>query len=235
MLGGLWSLITPLLMLAVYTLVFGSIFQSRWRSTTGNPIEFAVVLFAGVLVHGFLAECLQRAPLLITSNPNFVKKVIFPLEVLTWVAIGNALFHLLIALLAFLAAVLLWQGHLAPTVLLVPVLLLPLLLLTAGLVWILSSLGVYLRDLSQIMSIATSILMFLAPVFYPLESAPERLRPLLYLNPITFIVVQLRELCIWGHGMDWSGWALYMVVACPCAWLGLWWFSRTSKGFADVL
>jgi len=234
-LGLLWTFINPLLMLLIYTFVFGVVFKSRWRPTSTDHLEFAVVMFAGVLVHSFIAECLQRAPMLVVGNPNFVKKVVFPLETLPWIAIGTALFHMLIASLILVSAIFVWQGHLPWTVVLVPVILLPFVVLIAGLVWMLASLGVYLRDLGQVMGILTSLLMFLAPVFYPLQSVPERLRPLLYLNPITFIVEQVRNAAIWGVNIDWRGWLLYLVIAYFVAWFGLALFQKTRKGFSDVL
>ncbi|WP_011296903.1 ABC transporter permease [Cupriavidus necator] len=234
-LGLLWTFINPLLMLLIYTFVFGVVFKSRWRPSSSDHLEFAVVMFAGVLVHGLIAECLQRAPMLVVSNPNFVKKVVFPLETLPWIAIGSALFHTLMASIILIGAIFVWQGHLPLTVFLVPVILLPFVVLIAGLAWLLASLGVYLRDLGQVMGIVTSLLMFLAPVFYPLHSVPERFQPLLYLNPITFIVEQVRNAAIWGASIDWMGWVLYLVIAYCVAWLGLVWFQKTRKGFADVL
>ncbi|MBB1635746.1 MULTISPECIES: ABC transporter permease [Cupriavidus] len=234
-LGLLWTFINPLLMLLIYTFVFGVVFKSRWRPASTDHLEFAVVMFAGVLVHGLIAECLQRAPTLVVSNPNFVKKVVFPLETLPWIAIGSALFHTLVASVILIGAIFIWQGHLPLTVVLVPVILLPFVILIAGLVWLLASLGVYLRDLGQVMGIVTSLLMFMAPVFYPLQSVPERLRPLLYLNPITFIVEQIRNAAIWGTGIDWLGWLIYLAVGYCVAWAGLAWFQKTRKGFSDVL
>jgi lipopolysaccharide transport system permease protein len=234
-LGVFWSLITPVLMLTIYTFVFGVVFKSRWRQDSTDQLEFAVVMFAGVVVHSLISECLTRAPGLIVGNANFVKKVVFPLEVFAWVSVGTALFHALIAMLVFAAAIVVWQGHIPWSAILVPVIFLPYIVLIVGLTWILSSLGVYLRDLGQVMGIVSSMLMFMAPVFYPLQSVPERLAPLLYLNPITFIVEQVRNVAIWGRPVDWAGWVVYSTIACLLAWAGRAWFLRMSKGFADVL
>ncbi len=234
-LGLLWSFITPLLMLVIYTFVFGVVFKSRWRSEHTGTMEFAVVMFAGIVVYGLIAECLQRAPLLVVGNPNFVKKVVFPLEILPWVTIGAALFHAAIAFSILIGAIVLWQGYVPMTVLLVPVILLPFVLLTAGLIWLLASLGVYLRDLGQIMGIVTAFLLFMAPVFYPLSSVPETMRVFLYLNPVTFIVEQIRNAAIWGEAVDWRGWLIYLLISYLVAWAGLSWFQKTRKGFADVL
>lgn len=233
--GVVWSFINPLLMLTIYTFVFGVVFKSRWRPTSSDPMEFAVVMFAGVMLHSFIAECLTRAPALIVGNVNFVKKVVFPLEIFAWVAVGAALFHMFIAMLILGAAIFIWQGHLLWSLVLVPVLILPFALATVGLVWFISSLGVYLRDIGQLMGIMSSLLIFLAPVFYPLHSVPAGLADYLYLNPITFVLEQVRNAAIWGTSVDWAGWALYCVVAYLVAWLGFTWFQRMRGGFADVL
>lgn len=234
-LGVVWSFINPLLMLVIYTFVFGLVFKSRWRPTSSDPMEFAVVMFAGVMLHTLISECITRAPALIVGNVNFVKKVIFPLDAFAWVSVGTALFHMLIAMLIFVVAIFVWQGHVLPSVLLVPVLILPFALMTVGFVWFVSSLGVYLRDIGQLMGIVSSLLMFLAPVFYPLHSVPAGLADYLYINPITFIVEQVRAAAIWGTPVDWLGWGIYCVVAYIVAWLGLIWFQRMRGGFADVL
>lgn len=234
-LGVLWTLVNPLLMLSVYTFVFGVIFKSRWRPASNDHLEFAVVMFAGMLVHSLIAECLQRAPTLVSGNSNYVKKVVFPLEILAWVTVGTALFHLLIASGILLVAIFIWQGHLPWTVIFVPLVLLPFVVLCAGVIWILSSLGVYLRDLSQVMGIVTSLLMFLAPVFYPISSVPVHLRTLILANPLTFIIEQFRIAAIWGGQLDWLGLCIYFVVAYGIAWAGLAWFQKSRRGFADVL
>ncbi|MDR2990348.1 MAG: ABC transporter permease [Burkholderiaceae bacterium] len=234
-LGLFWTIITPLIMLAIYTFVFGFIFKSRWRSTSSSHAEFAIVMFVGILVHGLMAECLNRAPVLIVGNPNYVKKVVFPLQALGWISVGTALFHMLVASCILLVAVLLWQGHLPLTAVLAPVVLLPFLVFTVGLVWFLSSLGVFMRDLGQVMGIVTSLLMFLAPVFYPITSVPKALQIVIMFNPLTFIIEQLRDVVIWGHGLDWAMWCVYSLIAYGVAWSGLAWFEKTSKGFADVL
>lgn len=234
-LGVFWSVINPMLMLSIYTFVFGVVFKSRWRSESADPIEFAVVMFAGVMLHALIAECINRAPTLIVSNVNFVKKVIFPLDALAWVAMGTALFHLLISFLIFVAAIAVWQGGVPLTVLLVPVLIAPFAVMTVGFVWFVASLGVYLRDIGQLMGIFTSLLMFLAPVFYPLESVPTAFRSYLYLNPITFMVEQVRNAAVWGQPVDWALWGVYCVIAYVIAWFGFSCFQRMRGGFADVL
>jgi lipopolysaccharide transport system permease protein len=235
-LGMAWSFFNPVLMLAVYTFVFSVAFKARWGvGGEEGKAQFAIVLFVGLMVHGLLAEVLNRAPTLVLANANLVKKVVFPLEILPLVSVLGALFHCLVSLGVLLIAILCFNGYLHWTVLLAPVVFLPLLVLSTGLAWILSSLGVYLRDVSQTMGIVTSAMMFLAPVFYPVTALPQGMQAWLFLNPLTFIIEQARGVLIWGKGPDWVGLGAYMLVACCVAWFGYFWFQKTRKGFADVL
>ncbi|MDR5751451.1 MULTISPECIES: ABC transporter permease [unclassified Caballeronia] len=234
-LGIFWSFVNPLLLLSVYTFVFGVIFKSKWRPASTSHFEFAVVMFVGVLTHGLLAECINRAPGMIVANTNYVKRVVFPLETLTWITLGTALFHTFIASLILIGGIFFWQQHLPITAWFVPLILVPYLLMIAGVTWFLMSLGVFLRDIGQLMSIVTSLLMFLSPVFYPTTSVPEDLRFLIEWNPLTFIIEQLRDALIWGHAPDWIGLLKYFVFGYIAAWLGFAFFQRTRRGFADVL
>ena len=188
-----------------------------------------------MIVHGLFAEVLNRAPSLILSNVNYVKKVVFPLEILPVIAMGAALFHSIISLGVLLAAFALFNGYLHWTVIFIPLVLLPLVILILGLAWMLASLGVFLRDAGQTISIITMVMMFLAPVFYPVTALPEQFRPWLMANPLTFIIEQAREVLIWGHLPNWMGLGIYTFVATVVAWLGYAWFQKTRKGFADVL
>lgn len=234
--GLAWSFFNPMLMLAVYTFVFSVVFKARWGvGGEEGKGQFAVVLFAGMIVHSLFAEVLNRAPSLILSNVNYVKKVVFPLEILPIISLGAALFHSLISLAVLIVAFGLFNGYLPWTAVFTPLVLLPFMILTLGLAWILASLGVFLRDVGQTIGIITTIMMFLAPVFYPVSALPEPLRPWLMVNPLTFIVEQAREVLIWGHVPDWKGLIIYSVVATIVAWVGFAWFQKTRKGFADVL
>jgi len=234
--GLAWSFFNPVFMLAVYTFVFSVIFKSRWGvGSEESKTQFAVVLFVGMIVNGLFAEVLNRAPTLILSNVNYVKKVVFPLEILPVIAMGAALFHCIISLGVLLAAFALFNGYLHWTVVFTPLVLLPLVILTTGLAWMLASLGAFMRDVGQTISIITLILMFLAPVFYPVTAVPEGFRPWLMANPLTFIIEQAREVLIWGRVPDWTGLGAYTVVAMAIAWAGYAWFQKTRKGFADVL
>ena len=235
-LGLLWSFFNPLFMLAVYTFVFSEIFKARWGSTgSQSKTEFAVLLFAGMIVQGLFAEVINRAPSLILSNVNYVKKVVFPIEILPVVSIAAALFHTLISIGVLLCAFALFNGYLQWTCVFIPIVLMPLIILITGLSWMLASLGVFLRDVGPTVNILSVVLMFLSPVFYPVSAVPERFRAWIMLNPLTFIIEQAREVLILGHFPDWTGLVTYTLLALAIAWAGFGWFQKTRKGFADVL
>ena len=234
-LGILWSFFNPVFMLSIYTFFLSVVFKARWHSGNDSKTEFAIVLFAGMLVFNLFAETTNRSPGLIMSNVNYVKKVVFPLEILPWVSIGSALFHALISLGAWLIFYTFIFGVPHATAFLLPLVILPLILLTLGLSWFLASLGVYLRDVGQIVGIVTTALMFLTPVFYRITSLPAEYQQLLMLNPLTPAVQQARAVLVWGKIPDLGYFAVYFLVSLFVAWLGFAWFQKTRKGFADVL
>ena len=236
-LGLAWSFFNPIFMLVVYTFVFSEIFKSRWGGVGGDDskTQFALVLFAGMIVLSLFSEVLNRAPSLILGNVNYVKKVVFPLEILPVIAIGAALFHSLISLCVLLAAFVFFNGYMQWTAIFTPLVLLPLVILATGFAWMLASLGVFLRDVGQTIGIITTVLMFLSPVFYPVSAVPERFQSFILANPLTFIIEQAREVLIWGHLPNWLGLSAYTLAAILIAWSGYAWFQKTSKGFADVL
>lgn len=236
-LGLAWSFFNPVFMLTVYTFVFSEVFKARWGGSGGDEskTQFAVVLFVGLIVQGLFTEVLNRAPGLILSNVNYVKKVVFPIEILPVIAMGTALFHGLISLGVLLAAFAIFNGFLHWTVVFTPLVFLPLIVLSLGLTWMLASLGVFLRDVGQTIGILTTVLMFLSPVFYPITAVPARFRPVIMANPLTFIIEQAREVLVWGHLPNWIGLGIYSMVAFFVAWIGYIWFQKTRKGFADVL
>lgn len=237
LMGIAWSFFNPVFMLVVYTFVFSEIFKSRWGGVGADDskTQFAVVLFVGMIVLSLFSEVLNRAPGLVLSNVNYVKKVVFPIEILPVIAMGAALFHSIISLGVLLTAFALFNGYLHWTAIFTPVVLLPLVVLTLGLAWMLASLGVFLRDVGQTIGIITTVLMFLSPVFYPIAAVPERFRPFIMANPLTFIIEQAREVLIWGRSPDWSGLGIYTLAAAAVAWAGYAWFQKTRTGFADVL
>jgi lipopolysaccharide transport system permease protein len=233
--GAAWAFFHPLLMLAVYTVVFGVAFKAKWAGAGESRVAFALVLFSGMIVHGLLADCLNRAPTLITTQPNFVRKVVFPLEILPWVIFLSTGLHFLVGLAILVLACLATGADLHAGIFLLPLILLPLALLAMGLTWLLSSLGVYLRDLAQGMSVVTTVLLFVSPAFYPIDGLPPSFRTLVSMNPITLPIIQLRQAMLWGSPLDWLAWAASLLVGLLVFYAGFWWFQRSRKGFADVL
>jgi len=233
--GLMWSFFYPLMMLAVYTFVFSVVFGARWQGGTGSKTEFALVLFTGLLAFNFFSECLARAPGLVVGNVNYVKKVVFPLETLIVVNVLSAGFHMLISMIVWAVFYLVLFGLPTLQILWLPVALLPLLFLTLGLSWFLSSLGVFLRDVSQVVSVMITVMMFMSPIFYAVEAMPERYRPYIHANPLTTIIEQVRGVMIWGKPIDWQVWAWFVPLSMVVAWMGYVWFQKTRKGFADVL
>lgn len=234
--GLLWSMINPLLMLAIYTFVFAVVFKARWSSAAPEAGPgFAIVLFVGLIIHGLFAECLLRAPRLIIEQANFVTKVVFPLEILPIVTLGVALFHAGVSILMLFVAMVFVGTPLHATALLLPFVLAPLVLFILGLSWFVAALGVYIRDIGQIIGLVTTTMLFLSPVFYPISALPETYRRLVLLNPLTLPIEQSRDVLIWGNIPNWSALAGYYVLALLTASFGYWWFQSSRKGFADVL
>lgn len=233
--GMVWSLVTPVLMLAVYTFVFSGIFQARWSQDASSPADYALQLFVGLLLHGLVAECLNRSPVLIVGNVSYVKRVVFPLATLPVVTLLSALFHFFIGVVVLLAFQLYFHGTLQWTLFWLPVVVLPYLVLLLGITWGLAALGVYLRDITQITGLLTIILMFLSPVFYPASALPERFRGIFNLNPLTLIIEQARDVVLNGVSPDLLSLGLYFVLSCVVCVMGFRMFSIMKRGFADVL
>ncbi|MGE3468280.1 MAG: ABC transporter permease [Pyrinomonadaceae bacterium] len=235
LLGMAWSFLTPILMLAIYTFVFSVIFQARWEIELKDPGEFALVLFAGLIVFQLIAECIGRAPGLISENPSYVKRVVFPLEALPWVVVINATFNALVSYGILVIAYLIMVGSPPITAFWLPAVLLPLILTTCGLVWFLSSAGLFVRDVRQIVGVAIPVLMFASPVFYPISALPEGMRPFMRFNPMALTIEQVRSVLLFGKAPDFSDLGLLYLLAIVVAWAGLVWFLVTKRGFADVL
>jgi lipopolysaccharide transport system permease protein len=236
MLGLTWSFLNPLLMLTVYTFVFSVVFKARWNlDELESRTNFAIILFVGLIVHGLFAECLNRAPSLILANVNYVKRVVFPLEILPCVVMGSALFHATISLIVLQTLQLVLNQTWPLTSIFLPLVLFPLLLGTLGLTWIIASIGVYIRDVGQVVNLTTMMLLFLSPVFYPSTALPQTYRWLLYLNPLTFVIEEVRDILVFGNAPHWLGLAAYTVCSLLVAWIGFMWFQKTRRGFADVI
>lgn len=236
MLGLAWLVLVPLLTLALYSVVFGGFMKARWATQQVSGVSsFALVLFPGLLVFNYFADCVNRAPSLVLSNPNYVKKVVFPLPVLGFSTALAALVQFFAGILVW-CALSLWLGHpLTWRILLVPVVMAPFVLLVLGLVWAAAAIGVYVRDLLSFAPIATQLLMFLSPVLYPVENVPPRIQWIFALNPLTFVVEQVRALLLTSAPFPWWSLAGYACVGLAVALLGLKLFRALRPGFADVI
>ncbi|MGZ8069431.1 ABC transporter permease [Aeromonas salmonicida] len=233
--GLFWSFLNPLFMLTIYTFVFSEVFKARWGTVNESKAEFALILFAGLIIFNLFAECINRAPGLILGNPNYVKKVVFPLEILPFVNLCSATYHATLSLLVWFVAYIILIGTPHWTALMLPVVIIPFMFFIMGLSWILASLGVFLRDVSQFIGLITTALMFMSPIFYPMSSIPEKYRDFLLLNPLTQVIESARDVLYWNKLPDPILLLSYWLVAMLFAWLGFAWFQKTRKGFADVL
>lgn len=236
-LGGAWSFAQPLLMLGVYTFVFGIVFKARWGGEQfgDSRSAFPLIMFCGMAVFNIFTESVNNSTAAVAGNPGFVKKVIFPLEILPLCNVLTSLiFGLVWFALLFMGAVLL-LGSGSWTMLFLPVMLLPLLLISCGLSFLVASLGVYLRDIQQIVSIVTQVLFFMTPIFYPIELVPERIRWVLQANPLSILVEQTRRVFLFNQLPEVLPMLEVFGVSVVIFQLGLLWFSKTKKGFADVL
>jgi len=232
MFGVLWVFLSPLLMLSIFAFVFGSIFRARWPQQH-ESIPFWIVMYSGLIVFNMFAETVSRAPSAVRAYPGYVKKIIFPLEILPLVPLGSALIHGAFNFLILLAA-LAWVGRPHGEVLLFPLLLIPALLLAIGVSWFLASWGVFIKDMSQIVPVFVQMLMFLSPVFYPISAAPELLRPLYLYNPLGAVIEAGHSLIV-GESIQWAPWWLSLIVGVLVSVLGYAFFMRSREEFADVL
>ncbi|MFN0138396.1 MAG: ABC transporter permease [Phycisphaerae bacterium] len=234
-LGIVWSLIAPLTLLAVYGFVFTVIFPSKWQGGADGKGHFVLVLFLGMICFNVFSEAFNRAPTLMLNNVEYIKRVVFPLEALAWVVILVAMFNAVLSVAALMLGYVVLVGIPPISALLLPVVVVPLLLCTAGLVWFLSALGVFLRDLQQFMPVLTTVLMFFSPVFYPSAALPEKLRPFLLVSPIAVTIEEARGVLFENRWPTWWLLGVQLVIGGVVAWLGCSFFRKTRKGFADVL
>ncbi len=234
-LGMLWAFVQPLLMLCVYTFVFAVVFQGRWNLPESNPAHFAVFLFSGLIFYTIFAECANQAPGLVRANRTYITQVRFPVEVLPWVSLCQALLQFGFAAAILAIGYLVVIGPPLLTWIFLPLVMVPLLLIALGTSWFLSSLGVFLEDISQVVTVFTTALLFLSPIFYSPERIPERFQGIYFLNPLAHLLEMSKDSLFHGHPPQWTSLALLVVAAWAFAWLGHLWFVRTKPGFADVL
>lgn len=237
-LGVLWAVLTPLMLLAVYTLVFSTILRVRFDQRSGSESVwvYATTLFAGMMVFQMFAEPLARAPGLVVHKPNFVKKMVFPLEILPVTSLLSAIVYAAAGLALVVVAHLVLGGRVHWTIVLFPLVLAPVLLLGLGIGWILSALGVFLRDIQQLVAVVVQrVLFFLTPIFYPLTAVPEEHRHWLFINPMTVVVDGARRTLLWGQMPRWDMLALWTGIGLVLAPVGYAVFMKSRRGFADVL
>ncbi|HQU08081.1 MAG TPA: ABC transporter permease [Candidatus Paceibacterota bacterium] len=232
--GIVWSFAQPLFLLTVYTIAFGVILKARW-GFSGSTREYALMLFAGLIVFNAFSEVLTKSTTLITANPNFVKKVVFPLELLPVITVTTALIHALIGVGVWLAGYILLMGVPKATIFVFPLVLICFVPVLLGLGWLLSSVGVVVKDVSQLTGMLNHTLLFLTPIFYSIEAAPQLIQNLLMLNPLTFIVEQFRLVLFYGQMPALKGLAVYFALSSAFAWAAYVLFKRLRPSFADMV
>lgn len=233
-LGVVWLILQPLLMLGVYTLVFGTIFSAKWGGARSTA-DFSLVLFSGLLIFNLFSEVFLASPSVIVGQPNYVKKVVFPVELLGGVKVATALSTAAIAWLILLMARIAIMGVPSPLFLLSPLVLLEMVPMLLGIAWLLSSLGVYLKDIAQVVGIVTSMILFLSPIFFPADAMPESFRGLILFNPLATPIDAFRKLTIMGEFPDLTGLMNHFALSVLFMAFSYLMFKKLAKGFADVL
>jgi len=236
-LGLLWSIINPLLMLLIYTFVFSVVFKARWQSSEVDAGigEYAITLFAGLVPFNLFSEVMNRSPMIVLNYPNYVKKVVFPLEVLVVVIVGAATITSFISLGILVLVNLILAKTIMPTIIFIPLIYLPLQLLALGLGWFLASLGVYIRDIGQGIAVVMQLLLFATPVLYPATSIPAKYSIIIKINPLAMIVNDFRNLLLWGQLFPIKEWFFWLIISIIISITGYVWFMGTKKGFPDVM
>lgn len=234
-LGLFWSFANPLFMLGIYTFVFSFVFRARWGSGDESRVQFALILFAGLILFNFFSECISRAPGTIISNTNYVKKVIFPIEIFSLVNAMSALFHFFVSLIVWSIFSIYFLKISFLNIITIPIILIPFILFVIGLSWFISAVGVYFRDLSQIIGILITALLFLSPIFYPITLIPEKYQIFIYLNPLTFPIETFRGLLFDGHFPELNFYLIYLFFSLFVFYCGFFIFKNLKKGFSDVL
>lgn len=233
-LGLIWAILTPVVMIGIFTLIFAGIFKAKFGAS-GSQWDYALYLFCGLLPWNAFQESLQSSASTIVTHANLVKRVVFPLETLpvslSLAAIGNQMFGTLVLVLA----ILLLRHEFHATILFLPVLVIPQLLATLGAAWLLASMGVFVRDIVQGVGLVLMAWFYLTPIIYPESLVPERYRSVINLNPFTALVRNYRRILLENSVPDWKGLAYFLAFAALSFVIGYWWFARTRKNFADVI
>ena len=231
-----WSFIQPLMMLCVYTFVFSVIFKARWGvEPDEGKAAFALTLFMGLITFSIFSEVANSAPSLVLGNINYVKKVVFPLEVLPLVRFLSSLINAAFSLVVLLAGILIVRHFIHWTALLLPLTWLPMMMFSLGCGYFLASLGVFVRDVGATIGILTTMLFFLTPIFYPASAIPEQYRFISRINPIAIFVEDARRVVLWGLMPDWPWFFGGLVFSLLVLIFGFVWFMKSKKAFADVI
>ena len=235
-LGRVWAAIAPFLMLIVYTIVFGLLIQPKWQDDISDKLIIPLIYYSGLVVFQFFMDVMSRAPTIIHENHVYVKKVVFPVEIFAWTIVGSGFIRFVINFVSLLVFVIVLRKLSFTGVLFMPLFIVPLAILSAGLVWFLAGLGAYVRDVAHVVMVISPVMMFVSPVFYPLSAIPEPARTILCVfNPLSVPTEALREALFEGAFHNWPGLAAYWLVALAVAVLGYRFFMRVRPGFADVL
>jgi lipopolysaccharide transport system permease protein len=234
-LGTSWAVLNPLIMLGIYTFIFSVIFQSKWGIDSSSRPEFALFLFSGLILYSVFAECVNEAPSVLLENRLYIRQLVFPTELLAWVSVLATLFNLLINWVILILFYSLIVGVPTPTILYLPLIAFPVVLITLGSVWIISSVGLYLRDIGHIVGLLTTALLFLSPIFYPAAAVPERFQSYYALNPFVHILEMSKGALFYGQHPHWIQLGASLAGSWIFAWLGYIWFMKTKRGFPDVV
>lgn len=235
LLGVVWAIALPVAMFGVYLFVFTVVLRARWETPTGSQAEMALFVLSGLILFTFFAETVNRAPYLIAEAPHFVKKVVFPVEILPVVSLVSAMTPLIVGVIILFAAMLAAGLGVPWTAAYLPLLVLPIALLALGFSWLLSSMAVYLPDLRHVVGVLVSIMLFMTPIFYPASALPDQLSWISTINPIAWTVETAKNILFWGHPLDWRGYGAVTGATALIAWFGYGFFMLSKRGFADVM
>ncbi|MDE7310461.1 MAG: ABC transporter permease [Eubacterium sp.] len=234
-LGVLWSMLVPVFMLAIYTFIFSEVFQAKWNMDTTDTYQFALMLFCGLSAFNLLGEVMNRSTTLVASHANYVKKVIFPLEILPVVLTLSALFHCVVSYGILIAAKCILYRSISPTLYLFLPAMVPLVVLAVGTGLFIAAISVYLKDVGNVISVIVTVLMYISPVFFPLDAVPQDFRVICEMNPMTYMIENFRNVVLYGKAIDLPFFAVSCAAAFAVYLIGYMVFMRTKEGFADVI
>ena len=234
-LGILWMILTPIILIVIFTFIFGEVFDIKWMDIPESKEYFALILFSGLMVFNFFAESISKAPLLFVTNSSYIKKIIFPLEILPIVSVLSSSVQLIVSFVVWVAFYLIIVGTPNLNILLLPIIMLPFVFILFGLTFLFSTLGVFVRDTNNIINLITTLLLFLSPIFYPISVIPEQYQLYIYLNPVAYQIELTRDLMMWGNTPNLISFLIYFILAFMFYLLTLKFFSNNKDRFIDVM